>query len=122
MKTEIQDLKNQIATLEEQVANFKENNKKLETIKSLKEKISSLTDEVATFKEKAQGKEEIEKELNDIKIAIKKREFDDFIDKQIETGKLIPAGRGLLTLEEEKELLDNFSVKDHMRGVKKQFP
>ena len=46
--------------------------KKLETIKSLKEKISSLTNEVATFKEKAQGKEEIEKELNDIKIAIKR--------------------------------------------------
>lgn len=93
---EIQDLKNQIATLEEQVANFKENNKKLETIKSLKEKISSLTDEVATFKEKAQGKEEIEKELNDIKIAIKKREFDDFIDKQIETGKLIPANKNII--------------------------
>lgn len=93
---EIVELKNQVAELESQLAKFKENNKKLETIKSLKEKISSLTNEVATFKEKAQGKEEIEQELNDIKIAIKKKEFDEFIDKQIETGKLIPANKNII--------------------------
>ena len=52
---EIEDLKNQVADLEKQLATFKESNKKLETIKSLKEKISALSDEVATFKEKAQG-------------------------------------------------------------------
>ena len=34
---EINDLKNQIAALEEQVSKFKENSKKMETIKSLKE-------------------------------------------------------------------------------------
>ena len=93
---EIIELKNQVAELENQLAKFKENNKKLETIKSLKEKISSLTDEVASFKEKAQGKEEIEKELNDIKTAIKKKEFDEFIDKQIEQGKLIPTNKNII--------------------------
>lgn len=93
---EIVELKNQVAELETQLAKFKENNKKLETIKSLKEKISSLTDEVASFKEKAQGKEEIEKELNDIKTAIKKKEFDEFIDKQIEQGKLIPTNKNII--------------------------
>lgn len=74
-EADIDDLKNQITALEEQVSKFKENNKKMETIKSLKEKISALTEEVADFKEKAQGKEEIEKELHEIKVAIKKREF-----------------------------------------------
>ena len=93
---EIVELKNQVAELENQLAKFKENNKKLETVKSLKEKISSLTDEVASFKEKAQGKEEIEKELNDIKTAIKKKEFDEFIDKQIEQGKLIPTNKNII--------------------------
>lgn len=93
---EIVELKNQVAELESQLANFKENNKKLETIKSLKEKISSLTDEVASFKEKAQGKEEIEQELNEIKTAIKKKEFDEFIDKQIEQGKLIPTNKEII--------------------------
>ena len=92
-EADIEDLKNQIAVLEDQVSKFKENNKKMETIKSLKEKISALTDEVATFKEKAQGKEEIEKELHEIKIAIKKREFDEFIDKQIDKGTLVPANK-----------------------------
>ncbi len=93
---EIEDLKNQVAELEDQLAKFKEDNKKLETIKSLKEKISALTDEVATFKEKAQGKEEIEKELTDTKAAIKKREFDEFIDKQIDKGTLVPANKNVV--------------------------
>lgn len=90
---EIEDLKNQVADLENQLKTFKEKSKKLETIKSLKEKISVLTDEVAAFKEKAEGKEEIEKELTDIKAQIKKREFDEFIDKQIEKGVLIPSNK-----------------------------
>lgn len=95
-EADIEDLKNQISELEEQVSKFKENNKKMETIKSLKDKISALTDEVATFKEKAQGKEEIEKELHDIKVAIKKREFDEFIDKQIDKGTLVPANKDVV--------------------------
>lgn len=95
-EADIEDLKNQVAELEEQVKTFKENNKKLETIKSLKEKISALNDEVATFKEKAQGKEEIEKELHDIKVAIKKKEFDEFIDKQIDKGTLVPANKDVV--------------------------
>ncbi len=95
-EADVEDLKNQVAKLEEQVSKFKENNKKMETIKSLKEKISALTDEVATFKEKAQGKEEIEKELHDIKVAIKKREFDEFIDKQIDKGTLVPANKDVV--------------------------
>lgn len=37
-EAEIEDLKNQVAELEKQVAKFKEGNKKLETIKSLKKK------------------------------------------------------------------------------------
>lgn len=93
---DIEDLKKQVSDLETQVANFKENNKKLETIKSLKDKISALNDEVATFKEKAQGKEEIEKELSDIKNSIKKREFEEFIEKQIDKGILVPANKNVV--------------------------
>ena len=93
---DIEDLKKQVSDLETQVANFKENNKKLETIKSLKDKISALNDEVATFKEKAQGKEEIEKELSDIKNSIKKKEFEEFIEKQIDKGILVPANKNVV--------------------------
>ena len=93
---DIEDLKKQVSDLETQVANFRENNKKLETIKSLKDKISALNDEVATFKEKAQGKEEIEKELFDIKNSIKKREFEEFIEKQIDKGILVPANKNVV--------------------------
>lgn len=93
---DIEDLKKQVSDLETQVANFRENNKKLETIKSLKDKISALNDEVATFKEKAQGKEEIEKELSDIKNSIKKREFEEFIEKQIDKGILVPANKNVV--------------------------
>lgn len=93
---DIEDLKKQVSDLETQVANFRENNKKLETIKSLKDKISALNDEVATFKEKAQGKEEIEKELSDIKNSIKKKEFEEFIEKQIDKGILVPANKNVV--------------------------
>lgn len=93
---DVEDLKKQIEDLASQVANYKENNKKLETIKSLKEKIANLTDEVATFKEKAEGKEEIEKELEAIKLSIKRKEYDDFIEKQIDKGILIPANKDIV--------------------------
>lgn len=106
---DIDDLKKQISVLETQVANFKENNKKLETIKSLKEKISALNDEVANFKEKAQGKEEIEQELNNIKLAIKKKEFDEFIEKQIEKGTLVPANKEVvLSILQELDNVQKF--------------
>jgi len=93
---DIDELKKQIADLENQVQIFNENNKKLETIKSLKEKISALTDEVATFKEKAQGKEEVQKELDEIKKSIKKKEYEEFIDKQINKGTLVPANKDVV--------------------------
>ena len=69
---EIEDLKKQVSDLETQVANFRENNKKLETIKSLKDKISALNDEVATFKEKAQGKKKLKKNYLTLKIPLRK--------------------------------------------------
>ena len=93
---EIDDLKKQVEDLESQLAKFKESNKKTETIKSLKEKIAALTSEVATFKEKADGKEEIEQELNSIKTAIKTREYNEFIDKQIDKGTLVPANKDVV--------------------------
>lgn len=93
---EIETLKTQVLDLEKELATFKESNKKTETIKSLKSKIDSLTNEMLTFKEKSEGKDEIEKELNDIKTAIKKREFDEFIDKQVDKGTLIPANKGVV--------------------------
>ena len=95
--------------METQLAKFKESNKKSETIKSLKEKIAALTTEVATFKEKADGKEEIEKELNEIRTAIKNREYTDFIDKQIEQGILVPANKDVvLSIFQELDNIKKF--------------
>ena len=93
---DIEVLKSQIKTLEDKIATFKETNKKTETIKSLKARISALTDEVTSFREKAEGKEELEKELNDIKIGIKKREYEEFIEKQIDKGTLTPANKDVV--------------------------
>ena len=93
---EVDSLKKQVEDLETELAKFKESNKKTETIKSLKEKISALTSEVASFKEKAEGKEEIEQELNSIKTAIKNKEYNEFIEKQIDKGILIPANKDVV--------------------------
>ena len=99
-QAEIDDLKKQIDSLETQIAKFKQKDEnreqKLETIKSLKEKISALTNEVASFKEKAEGKEAVEKELQDIRTGLKNKEYNEFIDKQIEKGILVPANKDIV--------------------------
>ena len=99
-QAEIDDLKKQIDALETQIAKFKQKDEnreqKLETIKSLKEKISALTNEVASFKEKAEGKEAVEKELQDIRTGLKNKEYNEFIDKQIEKGILVPANKDIV--------------------------
>ena len=43
------------------------------------------------------------------------------LKENVITGKLIPAGRGLNTLDEEKALLNNFSVSEKMKEVKQQY-
>jgi len=99
-QADIDDLKKQIDALETQIAKFKQKDEnreqKLETIKSLKEKISALTNEVASFKEKAEGKETVEKELQDIRTGLKNKEYNEFIDKQIEKGILVPANKDIV--------------------------
>lgn len=93
---EVESLKKQVQDLEKQVAHFKDSNKKLETIKSLKNKIAELTNEVSTFKEKAEDKEAIEKELDSIKASLKNKEFNEFIEKQIDDGILVPANKSVV--------------------------
>lgn len=93
---EVEKLKKQIDELETQVAKFKQKDQKLETIKSLKDKISKLTSEVATFKEKAEGKDAIEQELNEIKTSLKNKEFNEFVDAQIDKGILVPANKDIV--------------------------
>ncbi len=93
---DVEALKNQISDLEKQISAFKENNKRTETIKSLKLKIDELNKEINIFKEKADGKEEIEKELEYIKKTIKDNEHETFVDKQIEKGILIPNNKKLI--------------------------
>jgi len=43
------------------------------------------------------------------------------LKENVITGKLIPAGRGLLTKEQEKEILEDFSVSGTMAQVKAQY-
>lgn len=93
---DIEQYKARIDELEKEVAAFKENNKKAETIKTLKSRIETLEADIVKFKEQADGKTEIEKELSEIKTTLKKQEFDGFINKQIETGKLIPANKDVV--------------------------
>lgn len=106
---EINDLKNQVNSLEKQVSGFMENNKKTETIKTLKEKISALEDSLAVFKQKADDSVEILKELNDIKSSIKNKEYENFIDKQIDEGKILPKERDfMLSIFQELDSVQKF--------------
>lgn len=93
---EIQDLKNQVNDLEEKINTFKEKETSSETIKTLKTKIETLTNELDSFKEKASDKDGIQKELDYLKNKIRDNEFDNFVEKQLEKGILIPANKDVV--------------------------
>lgn len=87
------DLKATITDLEKQIVDFSEKSKKNETIKSLNDKIKNLTIQVAKFKDEASNKDEILSEFNKFKDSIRERDFNEFIDKQIDGGVLTPANK-----------------------------
>ena len=89
----IEELKSTIEDLKGQISKFKEDSKKAETIKSLKSQVADLTVQLAKFKDEAAGKDELAQELKDIKENLRSRDFNEFIDKQIEAGILTPANK-----------------------------
>ena len=84
-------LKATIDDLTKQVADFKEKAKKNTEIKDLKSQVKDLSIQLARFKDDAAGKDELAKELKDIKDNLRTKDFNEFIDKQIESGTLTPA-------------------------------
>ena len=116
---EIQDLKNQVNDLEEKINTFKEKETSSETIKTLKTKIETLTNELDSFKEKASDKDGIQKELDYLKNKIRDNEFDNFVEKQLEKGILIPANKDVV-LKIFKEL-DNVKKFDSTSNAVEDF-
>ena len=94
--------------MQTKIAQFKEDAKKQETIKSLKSQVKDLTVELAKFKDEAAGKEELAKELKEIKDNLRNKDFNEFIDKQIEAGILTPANKDAV-----------FSILQDLDNVKK---
>lgn len=90
---EIENLKSTIADLKGQVAKFKEDVKKNTEIKSLKEQVKDLTIELAKFKDEAAGKDELAKELKEIKENLRTKDFNEFIEQHISQGILTPANK-----------------------------
>ena len=90
---EIENLKSTIADLKGQVAKFKEDAKKNTEIKSLKEQVKDLTLELAKFKDEAAGKDELARELKDIKETLRTKDFNEFIEQHISQGILTPANK-----------------------------
>src|SRR5574344_850615 len=79
-------LKATIEDLTKQVADFKEKAKKNTEIKDLKTQVKDLTIQLAKLKDDAAGKDELAKELREIKDNLRTKDFKEFIDKQIEAG------------------------------------
>ena len=107
-EAEVEELKNTISDLQTKIDQFKEDAKKQETIKSLKSQVKDLTVELAKFKDEAAGKEELAKELKEIKDNLRNKDFNEFIDKQIEAGILTPANKDAV-----------FSILQDLDNVKK---
>ena len=116
---EIADLKNQVNDLEEKINTFKKQESSKDIIVNLKTKVEDLTGELATFKEKASDKDGIQKELDYLKNKIRDNEFENFVEKQLEKGTLIPANKDVV-LKIFKEL-DNVKKFDSTSNAVEDF-
>ena len=116
---EIADLKNQVNDLEEKIHNFKQQESSKDVIAGLKTKVEELTGELSTFKEKASDKEDIQNELDYLKNKIRDNEFENFVEKQLEKGTLIPANKDVV-LKIFKEL-DNVKKFDSTSNAVEDF-
>ena len=74
---------------------------------------------MSRWKEKSDACKTLAKDTD---AAIKaKRDSLHGLKENVITGKLIPAGTGMMAPEEEAAILENFSVLDDMRIVKNQY-
>src|SRR5574344_3091406 len=144
----IDDLKAQIATLSEQVADFKEKRiasrerngqgdepcredsfsasnqvaKKNTEIKDLKSQVKDLNLQLAKFKDEAAEKDELIKELKDIKDNLRNKDFNEFIDKQIEAGILTPSNKDtVLNILEDLDDVKKFDESSNGVDLFKEF-
>lgn len=90
---EIESLKSTITDLKGQIAKFKEDNKKNTEIKSLKEQVKDLTSELAKFKDEAASKDELARELKNVKETLRTKDFNEFIEQHVSQGILTPANK-----------------------------
>ena len=119
---DVAELKNTISNLQTQITQFKEDAKKQETIKSLKSQVKDLTIELAKFKDEAAGKEELAKELKEIKDNLRNKDFNEFIDKQIDAGILTPANKdAVFSILQDLDNIKKFDESSNSIDIFKSF-
>lgn len=79
----IEDLQSQISTLQEKLFKYQELEQKIKNYEEVNQKLESITNE----------KNELENRLKEISTKLQQTEFEEFIDKKIEQGKLLPKQR-----------------------------
>jgi hypothetical protein len=118
----IDDLKAQITDLTKQVVDFQEKAKKNTEIKDLKSQVKDLNLQLAKFKDEAAGKDELAKELKDIKDNLRNKDFNEFIDKQIEAGILTPSNKDtVLNILEDLDDVKKFDESSNGVDLFKEF-
>src|SRR5574344_247313 len=118
----VDDLKAQISDLTKQVADFQEKAKKNTEIKDLKSQVKDLNLQLAKFKDEAAGKDELAKELKDIKDNLRNKDFNEFIDKQIEAGILTPSNKDtVLNILEDLDDVKKFDESSNGVDLFKEF-
>jgi len=98
MSEELVKLQNQISELESQVVLFVDTPKKdefSEIISTLQEKVKSMSTQIMTMQDESILRQKAEQELFRLKHEIKKNEFEQFLDVQITSGKLLSSQKDL---------------------------
>ncbi|MCI1273798.1 MAG: hypothetical protein LKG27_05115 [Clostridiaceae bacterium] len=106
---EIAELKETISNLKTEIAAFKTQTTQKTEIKDLKSQIKDLNIQLAKFKDAAADKDELAKELKSIKENLRDKDFNEFVDKQIECGILTPANKdAVLTILKDLDNVKKF--------------
>ena len=121
-ESDVYEFTAQVEDEADETSNAEEIQEHKETIQSLKSQVKDLSIELAKFKNEAEGKEELAKELKEIKDNLRNKDFNEFIDKQIEAGILTPANKdAVFSILQDLDNIKKFDESSNSIDIFKNF-
>lgn len=102
-KKDFSAIQEQLNSISENISKFSQSKDNKELSEGLKTQLDEIKEKISSFEQDSIDKKRLQKEIDNLKQDIKDKDFEQFLDSQIEEGKLTPANRDVC-LEILKEL------------------